>query len=254
MFLERASNPTINDSSIKINASSNNNENNKPSNEKSSNEKSSNNSSNEKPSNNSSNNPSSHRSQNVSLAQAVNMYISVFGHPPPAAMLEVLQFKVDKSTADMEEMRVFLVSLKDASSSASAYVKAPTVQDPFYSGLQAAQTSGPDDASRSLNGEVLRNAICNNKTFVDPSDPYKETRLADVVADRNKAHLLNLCHTDFQKNVPQEQQLNEARLKAGQDGTKWITSSKLVGSPYPEIAAQTSVGTLMPRFVYAEYV
>jgi hypothetical protein len=248
-FLERASNPTINDS-IKIikNASSNSNDTDMSDNRRRSDSSIDNRSDNPR------NNPSNNPSQNISLAQAINMYISVFGHPPPAAMVEVLQFKVDKSTADMEEMRVFLVSLKDASSSASAYVKAPTVQDPFYSGLQAAQTSGPDDASRNLNGEVLRNAICNNKTFVDHSDPYKEIRLADVMADRNKAHLLNLCHTDFRKNVPQEQQLNEARLKAGQDGTKWITSSKLVGSPYPEIAAQTSVGTLMPRFVYAEYV
>jgi hypothetical protein len=202
------------------------------------------------------------------MADAVQMYSDIFRRAPPPSMLEVLELKVNKAVTTIADLRTFLKSLKDDAPAASAYIKPPAVnQDPLYAGLRAAQdpeskTTNNSFFSRSnsstgkevISADALRGVVCNDPAFVNPSDPYKETRLADTIQDRNTLKLMHLCEQS-KKSSAQEAKFNQERVS---DKIKVPFSaesaSDLVATPLEQARNQTSVGSLMPRFVYAEYV
>lgn len=205
----------------------------------------------------------------LTLSEAEEIYINVFGRKPPPAMQEVLELKLKSSPPPTAEgMRIFLQSLRDADPEVSSkYIKSPSLEDPLYNGLKAVQPSTNTASSQSIDADVLRGVVCNNAAFIDPSDPHKETMLADLMKNRNDLQLINLCQRSSDKSIPEEMRLNDARFDTTHnapcnakdggmcaDGTKWINTTTLKGTPLAQSSTSTAVGSLMPRFIFAEYV
>jgi hypothetical protein len=202
----------------------------------------------------------------LSIDQASRVYTDVYGSPPGSAMLELLELKIRDAVSQTEEsLRDFLTQLKDAERSVRAYLGAPTTyRDPFYAGLDATQGSSGDKKQRmhnALNADVLNGVVCQG--VLDRDEPYRETMLADAVHDRNRVHLLNLCQRSKTRSIPKEKRLDDERrsktgcYKGGQecgDGNSLIKESKIQGTPLNQATSFTSVGSIMPRFLYAEYV
>lgn len=195
-------------------------------------------------------------SRGMTAASAASLYQQVFGHQPSPAMQELLELKL-RAEPDMpaDRMRDFLVSLREADQSAGAILKAPATTDPLYAGLQ--ETQAPD--TRAINADVLNGVVCAG--VMDKSDPHKETLLADLMNGRNKLQLMNLCKRakdDREPEATREGQGDAESCAGGGadcgDGNAWIRESRLQGTPLSQAQSFTSVGSIMPRFVYAEYV
>ena len=192
----------------------------------------------------------------LTAQQAYAMYQDIFGRPATPAMLEVIDLKM-RGNAGMgaSEMRAFLLSLKDAAVPAQKVVAAPRAPaDPFYEGLGAVQqTPAESGMEPALQMDVLRGLVCEG--VLDKDEPHRETLLSSLVSERDRANLVNLCQRSKTVSVPLEMGLNQAARAPvpPEDGTKWIQDSDLVGTPL-EQAQTTSVGSIMPRFVYTEYV
>ena len=153
-------------------------------------------------------------------------------------------------------MRTFLESIKDADpSKPAAFLKTPSIDDPLYAGLKAMQPNAPGavatdstaaQSKSAIDAETLRSIVCNDPAFIDPSDPHKETLLADLINGRNRTYLTNLC---------QRQRAERSDPSTGQDaGTGAGAGADLQGTPLSQSTTGTSVGSIMPRFLYAEYV
>lgn len=194
----------------------------------------------------------------INARVAASLYEEVFGRPPSSAMMEVLELKTRSKNVDPATMRVFLRALKDdADRVAGPYLRSPSIGDPLYSGLASVQPR--DSSSSSFQMDKLKSVVCTG-AIPRGEDAHRETLLADLMQGRNRLHLLNLCKRGVDKSTPEEANLNEKRLSGSSaeaaccdDGTKWILSSSKGGTPL-ELAHATNVGSIMPRFVYAEYV
>ncbi len=82
-----------------------------------------------------------------------------------------------------------------------------------------------------------------------------ETKLAKFMRERNRTFLQNLCkHTDRTAEL-EKKAVHCALTSSGcSDGTPLMKHQSVGGTNLKEATEMTSVGSVMPRFVYAEYV
>jgi hypothetical protein len=209
-------------------------------------------------------------SEFVTAADALLMYESIMGRPPGPAMQELLELKIAKAGGTMtrESLKEFLLGLRDAGDVGHQrqHHHQQEFRDPLYAGLQVTSRTEPD-AER----QALRSAVCDGTS----NGPYDggETLLADALQKRNQMGLINLCKRSQGQSAKTESNLNAARVRSAAeagdwmsaaggcaspegcgDGSSWIRSAPIRSTPLDEAAQGTLVGSIMPRFVYAEYV
>ena len=110
--------------------------------------------------------------------------------------------------------------------------------DVLYQGLAIAQ----DDQKSCANA--------------DDGSKSVETRLAKFMRDRNQTYLQNLCQQsgktlEFERRAAASKGCSQ-KPPGCSDGTPYLQST--LGTTLDEATHMTRVGSVMPRFVYAEYV
>lgn len=207
--------------------------------------------------------PSRHRASVEARDEsaAVALFKEIFGRSPGDAFREVLRIKAETDTG---VTRAFLEELYDQSARASSERGMDALtDDPLYKGLMDSQGVENNLKSRCI----------------QPAPPGKaETALADYITVRNRQRLLVGCNKASSEvpkpsSKPKEDSSNSSKSKSSKsgggagyeaggclaggacgDGTQLISRSMPIrGTPLSEAQAETRVGSIMPRFVYAEY-